>query len=578
MRTLLILWVMGLSAVTVWAQEVELNNVDELPVSSTPRQKIVNDVSTNTTNDVVLDLRGTAELESEPETEIGSESVETPELEIEFSEEISSTEPKSPPALAPFYTSAVDYLGLRGGEKHDQLILDYEIETGQLGTDENRLSENVRLILGPDYASLTGPNSQKIYDFKMNRFLEIKPVKTLESDTESALFLDNVSIFSKAYRNISTVRQATQNGQKRRIKIAKDIEVDSFWLESSMSWAATKLDGPLNIKSTDSGILAIWDDLSVVSASFDEANYEKTAFKNSLFAFAHHVWPIHPQILIDFYTFDSPPIALEMVSFGPNQPKGLQQKWTLTSAEMANAEFPLPLNALSPVERKPMTPLVFVISEAVKNTAMGGAQSESDLATDFEDAQNTGDKIAQWLAGQKYIAYTGRCQKPEESQLCADLNDLSESNKFAAIGALDPKTKSLSDFINATELAKLKKDRATALLALQPYLDDADTPGFILRIAAMARASMKKSAAKKAGVEEIQAEALLKQSLAKDPYDPHTYVGLAQVFAANGAFEQSWDIYDVLRAAIPTVEAVPLKIDQAEANLLSIGPGYFIPN
>ncbi|NNC37141.1 MAG: tetratricopeptide repeat protein [Acidimicrobiales bacterium] len=565
MRFLLILWILGLSALTAIAQDV----ADELPVANTPREKIIDDMSTAPTPavdaGVIARLRGSAETEPAPEQELAIE------------EDESVKEPEMPLALAPFYTSAPEYLTLRAAEKHDQLALDYLVETSTLDEGDEIRSEQVRLLIGPDYASLSSPNSQKIYDFKMNRLLEIKPVKALDNPEETALFLDNVSIFAKAYRNINTVRQATDNGQKRRITIGKDLEVDSFWLESSMSWSAAKLDGPLKIKSTDSSLLAIWDGLSVVSASFDGPKYENSRIKNAFFAYIHHAWPIHPEILVDFYAFNSPPKTLEMVSFGPNQPKGQKQKWTLTSAKLIDADFPLPLEAMSPVERKPMTPLVFVISEAVKNQAVGGIQSAADIEADFEKAQKAEDKIAQWIAGQKYIAYTGKCEDAGESWLCAALKDLSEDSKFAGIGALDPKSKSLSDFINATEMAKSKQNRAAALLALQPYLDDAQTPAFILRTAAMARASMKSAIAKKAGVGAIQAEALLKQALAKDPYDPHTYIGLAQIYAANGAYEQSWDIYDVLRAAIPTVGAVQLKIDHAESKLLAVGPGYFLP-
>ena len=86
--------------------------------------------------------------------------------------------------------------------------------------------------------------------------------------------------------------------------------------------------------------------------------------------------------------------------------------------------------------------------------------------------------------------------------------------------------------------------KAEAIKTAMPYLDKPETPAFIVRTAAMARAKMKPAQASTVGVTNINAETLLKTALAKDPYDPNTYVGLAQVLAAKGAFEQSWDIYD----------------------------------
>lgn len=579
MRIFIPLCVLGLSAVSAFAQELSADH----PIAETPRQKIIEEIREKPMPALLIELRGLSEAGTKLEIDPAMVTLEQNDFEAEQIESESESDTPSeeekiePPAFAPFYLSASDYLALRGAEKHEQLILDYEVTTGALGEDADARTEEIRLIIGVDYASIHGAKSHKIYDFKMNRFIEITPVKTLANKTETSLLFDNNSLYAKAYRSIATVRQATQNGQKRRVRISEDQEIDSFWLESSMSWAAVELENPLKIKSTKSTILAIWDGLSVISSSFEGEAYEDEAFKNSLVAFAHHVWPIHPQVLVKFYGYDRPPQSLEMVSFGPTKPKGQKQKWTLINRKTASSVFPLPLDALSAVERRPVSPLVFVISEAVENRAMGGIQTPEKIESDFEIALKAENKLEQWLSGQQYITYTGKCRDKDESWLCAAINDLTEANKFAAIGTLDPQAKTLSDFIGATEMAKFKKSRAAALFTLQPYLDDADTPAVILRSAAMARASMKKADAKKSGFGSIQAETLLKQALAKDPYDPHTYLGLAQVYAAKGAFEQSWDIYDVLRAGIPTAGAGRLKIDRVEAKLLTTGPGYFLP-
>lgn len=557
-------------------------SLDDLPIPETPRQKIVDEITKVPTPDLLIELRGVSEFELDIKKELepqkpSSETLEPESAEIE-PEEIEQKPDDEPAALAPFYLSANDYLALRGAESHDQMVLEYEVVTGALDDEAKALTENIRLIIGPSYASIQGSKSQKIYDFKMNRFLEIKPVKALKDEMESTSLFDNVSLYAKAYRNISTVRQATQNGQRRRIQISEDQQIDSFWLESSMSWAAAELESPLKIKSTKSSVLAIWDGVSVVSSSFEGDAYEDKTHRNTLLAFAHHVWPIHPKILVEFYKFDQPPQNLEMVSFGPAQPKGQKQKWTLKNRKVDTGTFPLPLGALSAVERRPISPLVFIISEAVENRALGGIATLEEIEAAFLKAEEDGDALSQWLEAQRYNAYSGRCESDEENQICDTLSEFTEANKFSAIGAFDPKAKTLSDFIGATEMARIKTSRGTALFTLQPYLDDPETPAYILRSAAMARASMKKNDAEKSGFGTIQAEVLLKEALAKDPYDPHSYVGLAQVYAAKGAFEQSWDIYDVLRAAIPTVGAVTLKIDQAESKLRATGPGYFIPN
>ena len=570
MRIFITLCIFLLPSLTVMAQETS----EDPTILETPRQIIVGEIVETTKSEPVMGLRGTSEadlVELETEELVASDPEAAPETPV--SERSSEPEPH---ILAPFYVSAADYLALRGDEKQPQLALEYEVTTVGANSEEKGSSEIVTLIIGSDYASLQSPQSQKIYDFKLNRYLEIKPAPAGKDGVASPPFLDNSSLYAKAYRNILAVRRATNNGALRRIKISEEQEIDAFWLESSMSWAAAPIEKKIKIKSSETDFLAIWEGETVASAKFSESAFENEEFKNSFFAFAHHVLPIHPNILIEFYNFDGPPKQLDMLSYGPTQPKGMTQKWVLKDRTVDKGTFPLTSDVLSAIERRPISPLVFVVNEAVHNRAMGGIASPTELVSQFETSHEKGDKIGQWLAGQQYIAYTGTCKNEGKDGLCKALDELNEDAKFASLSALDPNAKKLSDFINATEMAKSKKNRATALFTLQPYLDDEDTPAFILRSAAMARASMKKVDAQKSGMDTIQAEALLKRALAKDPYDPHTYVGLAQVYAAKGAFEQSWDIYDVLRAAIPTVDAVTLKIDQAESKLKESAPGYFL--
>ena len=548
-------------------------------IIATPREVIVEKVLGTQELEEIPELRGVSEPDIEIEVE--PEAVEIPEVE-EIEEEIMVEESQSeaeqePPALVPFFASASDYLGMRDEAEQAELVLVYEITTTDIdGEIVGKPQESV-LRIGPDYVSAQRGKVQKIYDFKLNRYLEVKPQTALGKVDDRGLLFDNVSLFAKAYRSMKTVLAATDNGNNRSIKISDDADIDAFWLESSMSWAALPLKTPPAFNKDGNAISVDYADQTVFAAKFSDETFESDDFKNALFAYAHHSWPLHPSILLKLYNFDAPPEEMQIVSYGPRYPKGQKQIWVLKKRELIEAAgFPLPSSALSAPERQPVSPLVFIINEAANNRALGGIQSPEQIEGDFETALKAENKMAQWLAGQKYVAYTGMCKNPDESWLCGALNDLTESNKFASISEFDPKNKKLSDFISAVEMARTKKTRATALNTLQPYLDDPDVPAIVLRTAAMARAGMTKSAAVGLGLDKVQADALLKRALATDPYDPETYLGLAQVYAAKGAYEQSWDIYDALRFAVPTVSAVELKIGTIEDKLRVNAAGYFL--
>lgn len=511
------------------------------------------------------------EVEDLPETVIVSTHEPAPSAE--------SIEPldSKPSVLTPFYVSASEYIQLREDKTMSELALIYEITTTDMTGEETGSPKNVILQIGSDYVSANRGNVQKIFDFKLNRFLEIKPQASMDNNANQRLIFDNVSLYAKAYRNMKTVLAATDNGKKRNVKIAEDKEIDAFWLESSMSWAARPLEKKPNYLVDGNSIEVEVNGETVFSATFGDTPFENPAFKNALFAHAHHSWPLHPSILLQTYKFDAPPERMEIVSYGPRYPEGQKQIWELKDRSFSEtARFPLPSSSLSATERQPVSPLVFIINEAAHNRALGGAQTPEHIEADFETALKKENKLAQWLAGQKYIAYTGKCQSKDESWLCSAHADLTETNKFASISEFDPKNKMLSDFISAAEMAKDKKTRATALKTLQPYLDDPNVPAVILRTAAMARAGMKKASAASVGLDKIQADALLKRAIAADPYDAQTYLGLAQVYAAKGAYEQSWDIYDAMRVALPTVSTADLKIGIIEDKLRTNTAGYFL--
>lgn len=540
-------------------------------------------VDTETPRDqIIQQLRPAQEIETTPEplVLIEPEEIEQiePEPEIEAQDDAIAKKPFS--KLAPFYLSAEAYLEQRGTEKHAQLVMIYDVTTSEFGDENPGEAKPYILRIGADYVSVKTGETQKIYDFKYNRFLEIKPEIQPTDNASWRLLFDNTSLFAKAYRSLSIVNKMTKKGELRNIQIGENDTLDAFWLESSMSWAATSLDPPLTLDNRDDLLFASKDDNGIFKATFDSEThgdaFQNDGFKDSFFAFAHHEWPLYPTILQALYAYDTPPQSLDMVSFGPGAPKGQRQSWVLTDVAIEDARFPLPLDAKSAVERQPVAPLAFVINEAVHNRALGGIQSLEDIEDEFAKAADSKDNYAQWVAGQKYNSYTGSCEGGPSPWICEALNKIDHKSRINNLGLFDTKTNKLAEFKTGVELAKNKKTSAKALKKLQPYLEDPDAPAIILRSAAMARASMKPQTAKAAGVSLIKADALLNRALATDPYDPNTYLGLAQVFAANGAYEQSWDIYDALRAGIPTVDAVPLKIDSVEKQLQASAAGYFL--
>ena len=369
---------------------------------------------------------------------------------------------------------------------------------------------------------------------------------------------------------MNTVKRVTRNGNLKALPMGEGKSLDAFWIESSMSWAAGAPDTALDINAEKRSLAGKRKNQLIFKAKFSDEIYESEGFRDMFLAFAHHELPLHPQILQVLYTYNAPPKRLEILTYSPTALEGQKQTWVLTEQIRKEAVFPLEEKTLGVAQRQDVSPLAQTIKEAAHNRALGGIKSPADIAGDFEDAYKKDDRMALWLAGQKYNSYTGKCAK-KDTWLCASLRDIATRNEETS-----PEDKKLTDYIAAVNLAKSKDGRLQALKLLKPYIDNPDTPSIILRTAAMARARMKSKQAEATGLSKIDAETLLKAALAKDPYDPNTYIGLAQVLAAKGAYEQSWDIYDALRAAIPTAQAVELKINRVEKNLRKSAPGYFL--
>ncbi len=562
-----------------------------------PREIIVKDLGLGGVPknlDIDLPVQTNASLQKTPEQAVAKIDIVVPEsadqvvTEGQAVADVKPVKPKLPKAkktsakklnahIAPFYLSAEQYLALREAEKRPQIILEYKVQSGPAlkasfgGLElKNNLGkpQTIRLILGSDYVGIENGNNLKIYDFKYNRILTVKPEYSQNGKPASGRVFDNTSLYAKVYRDMTVVRRATQNGRLKQLAMGGGQSMDAFWIESAMSWSASALDRELSVEEQENALVIKRNGEVVFSAKFSDGPYGDIG-KDSLFAFAHNEWPLHPNVLRAFYGYDAPPKQFEMLSYGPTAPKGQRQVWTLLKRTDEAAVFPLPKHALGVAQRPKTSPLVFLINEAVNNRALGGIEDIDSLGEKFTDKFEEDETEQAWLIGQKYIAYSGGCNNVRDKNICDSVESIADNGK-------ENVSKRTQNYMAAMDAANRPGLKAEAIKAVKPYLDDVETPAFIIRIAAMARAKMKSAQASTAGLTDLSAEKLLITALAKDPYDPNTYIGLAQVLAAKGAFEQSWDINDALRAGIPTAENMDLKIDRLEKKLKKSAPGYFL--
>ena len=335
----------------------------------TPRQQILHDLglqSELTDKSVEIDIPETTSQEIEPlfkpvvQKPITKKSVtKNPKIK-----KLKTLRAKTTKAnIAPFYLSAKDYLGLRGNELSLQSILYYEVQRSTNSKSITGAVQNIKLILGADFVAIDVDTIRTIYDFKLNRILVIKPEYGLDGKTTGRQTFDNTSLYAKTYRNVMTVRRATNNGRLKKLPIrsmGKGMTLDAFWIESAMSWAiipepvvpgavvsrtASVSDNKLNIENEDSKLSVEREGEIVFSAAFSDEKFitnNKLSHKNSFLAFAHHKWPLHPSVLHALYAYDAPPNNFEMLSYGPTAPKGQKQVWTLVKRTDKDAKFPLP--------------------------------------------------------------------------------------------------------------------------------------------------------------------------------------------------------------------------------------------
>ena len=511
----------------------------------------------------------------------GGENISEP-ITITLPEEVlPQIEETLPPQIAAFYLTTEEYLAMRGTGKEPQLILNYDVSS-QKKDMLLPVTAQIQIILGNDYGAvkMTSANDveiTKIYDFRLNRLLTISKKS---SKKQVRIDFDNISLYAPIYRNITTVRRATQNGKLKTITLGGGKKLEAFWVESAMGWAVNPSSVKLKIKEKKSTLTVNKDKKTVFEAKFSEDGYGNDNFKQVFLRLAAHEWPLHPQVLEIFANYTSPPESFKMLSYNPGALKGETQTWTLVDRQGSKAAFPLPDKALSISQRQPSPPLVFVIGEAVRGRAFDGPQTAAELEADFEAANKSGDDAALWLIGQRYNSYTGKCDQEPETRLCARLETLEQDYSNVKILAknkmlADPK---LTKFIQAVRLAKQAGERVKILKILQPFLSEPDVPAIVLQTAGVIRAKIKPSDIITPMISALDAQALLQAALAKDPYDPNTYLGLAQINAANEAYETSWDFYDALRAVTVSPEALDIKIDKVEEKLRRTAPMYFLEN
>lgn len=516
------------------------------------------------------------EEDKTPEPAANSEPV-TKTVQNERQNEESPAKIIASKVLLPFYVPATTYLEKRGETPSTLLYLHYKVETKPVNNDakSKQLSQDkgtmrdIELVVGPDYVAFQSGKSTRIYDLKMRRFLT---VSSLAGEDDGDLYFDNVSLFAKAYRNIHAINKASNFGKRTRILLSAKSALDVFWIESAMGWAVKERKKDLEFKDEDNGFDVSYKGKTVAALRPSKTPYPSPVHKRAFFAFSHFELFLHPEILQNLFAFDTVPARMEFATYSPKYPSGQTQIWTLKSAEVKTGEFPLPEQAKSTPERKPVTPLVFVISKAVQNQALGGRPSAEVLSQAYDRAFLGNAYYDAWLLAEKYAALYGPCQLSTRA-ICKGREVVASLIQSGLKESERETDKTLVRYLEILDQISKKETRSAGLLAFEPLVDNPNVPSFVLRKVALARAKIK--APKNDKIKSLSALAMLKQSLIKDPYDPNAYVGLAQVLAANGGYEQSWDVYDALRAGIKGADRVDEKIKRFEDKVLKVAPAYF---
>ncbi|MEE9347307.1 MAG: tetratricopeptide repeat protein [Robiginitomaculum sp.] len=471
--------------------------------------------------------------------------------------------------IAPFYLTAREYLALRGNETNPQTRLTYSVVTKPLSADGNDDTrefkpQEIILTLGADFVMMTrdiekGGLEKTIYDFRFNRLLRISD----PSQDGAHPAFTNSSLYATAHSNTRLIANATNKGALNTISGGPNGDIDAFWLESAMSWSMNDRLKDLHTQTLEEGTLITYKEQPIAKYRLDKTPYSDPSHSDAFLAFAHHKLPLHPSVLRQFYAAPAPVKNLTVTAITPQTPEGSLQIWTLEQVVTNPGVFPLPQDALSDLSG----PMAFIINEAARGRALGGPPNLDALTDEIETAINAKDWTQAWLTGQRYMAYSKPCGAADERGACTVLS---------AIESREDLPEDLTALISGFKAAKSSKTRVRALQALKPWAQKDDAPAIITRTIGVTRAKINAVTAKAAGLEMIDASPLINRALAQDPYDPHSYLGLAQFYAANGNYEAAWDVYDALRVSILSDPKAKIPVERAEAKLQNRAPGYFM--
>ncbi len=465
---------------------------------------------------------------------------------------------KDTPGILPFYVTAAEYRASRE-VKAQHIALTYTVSAANAKSGLKVPDRTVKILIGPDYAASVQDEETRIYDFRTARLLTVRKA-------EDALEFDNISLYAAAYKNVDTVNRATRSGALESIKIGPALSLDSFWLEASMGWTARTDFNTLSAERSGANVTAAYDGKTILTLDLSGPELPSESHMRNLFAFWHHNTAIHPAILTEIGRPERAPKSMVLTSVSPNVPDGLITKWTLTEARTEKADFPLPEAAKSVLEKDTVSPLAFVIAAAAKGDNVPGWVSNSQLREDMHKQREARKDFEAWLTGKILADRLGGCEN-DPALLCEDIKDFESGAKPETDLAKLPK------IIAQTEV---KSTRADAFEALMPYVKDEIAPAFLVKIAGQTRARIKSSALTPK-LQAVRAGSLLEEALAKNPYDPEIYQSLAQVYAAEGRFAESWDIYDAMRGLKNVPSALTAPINRAEGSIKARAPGFFAP-
>lgn len=457
-----------------------------------------------------------------------------------------------------FFTSAKDYLAQRGVEPQPRLTLRYDVRRKNAKTAAIGPKSIVDIILGTDYAAISKSSDEiVIYDFKEKRLLNL----SVDENT-----FTNASLYAAAYRSLDTVGRMTDGGQRRTLPLGEDLTLDAFYLESALGYAAGPTPKDLAVTQNDGKITADFEGERVFTAILSGPVLKNVGQAYSFIGLLYHSEPVHPAILAELKDVGTAPSSMTFQSFGPKVPEGEIISWTLKSKMSETAAFPLPANAKSAVELESVSPLGFVMSEAVAGRALGGRPNPKSVLTKINEQIADGDPVSAWVSAQSLKDMVGGCDRV--SGLCKAISTAEEKKSGNT---------ELASLINALTQMQNKSSALKGLAALEPIINAPNAPSLVLRSAGLTLAKTTPSQREAAGMSEIDPADLLTQAIALNPYDLLAYQGLAQLSAARGDFIQSWDINDALRALSPVSATLRAPIDKAEAQLEITAPGFFPP-